>query len=145
MTSCTAPGAAAGAGEAVDVADLRTARSSPVRWTGSHAPTKRQEAALEAAPRPSKPGNRARSGRRHRQLAGPAYPKIASSARLVNALLPRMLEEEVGHQPMRKAGPQLGSPSSPARMMNILESKGRGEVVAWLASLHHKAGSHPCG
>jgi hypothetical protein len=37
-----------------------------------------------------------------------------------------MLEEEAGHQPMRKAGPQLGSPSSPARMMNILEAEGRG-------------------
>jgi hypothetical protein len=120
------PGAAAGAGEAVDAADLRTARPSPVLWTGSHAPTQQQEAASEAAPRPSKPGNRARGGQRCLQLAGPAYPKFASSARLVNALLPRMLEEEVDRQPMRKAGPQLGSPSSPARMMNILEAEGRG-------------------
>jgi hypothetical protein len=37
-----------------------------------------------------------------------------------------MLEEEAGRQPMRKAGPQLGSPSTPARMMNILEAEGRG-------------------
>jgi hypothetical protein len=29
--------------------------------------------------------------------------------------------------------------------MNILEAEGRGEAAAWLASLHHKAGSHPCG
>jgi hypothetical protein len=120
------PGATAGAGEAVDAADLRTTRPSPVRWTGSHAPTKRQEAASEAAPRPSMPGNRARGGRRRLQSVGPAYPKFASSARLVNALLPRMLEEEAGRQPMRKAGPQLGSPSSTARMMNIIEAKGRG-------------------
>jgi hypothetical protein len=63
---------------------------------------------------------------RHPQSAGPAYPKFASSARLVNALLHRMLEEEAGRQPMQKVGPQLGSPSSPARMMNILEAKGRG-------------------
>lgn len=88
--------AAAGAGKAVDVADRRTVRPSPVRWTGSHAPTKRQEAASEATPRPSKPGNRARGVRRHPQSAGPAYPKFASSARLANALLPRMLEEEAG-------------------------------------------------
>jgi hypothetical protein len=27
---------------------------------------------------------------------------------------------------MRKVGPQLGSPSTPARMMNILEAKGGG-------------------
>jgi hypothetical protein len=120
------PGAAVGTGEAVDVADLRTARPSPVRWTGSHAPTKRQEAASEAAPRPSKPGNRARGGRWRLQSAGLAYPKFTSSARLVNALLPQILEEEAGRHPMRKAGPQLVSPSSPARMMNILEAEGRG-------------------
>jgi hypothetical protein len=129
----------------VDVANLCTTRPLPVRWTDNHAPTKRQEAASEAAPRPSKPGNRAHGGRRHLQSASPAYPKFASSARLANALLPRMLEEEAGHQPMRKMGPQLGSPSSPARMMNILEAEGRGEATARLASLHHKAGSHPCG
>jgi hypothetical protein len=44
----------------------------------------------------------------------------------VNILLLQMLEEEVGHQPMWKAGPQLGSPSTPVRMMNILEVEGRG-------------------
>jgi hypothetical protein len=136
-------GAAGGAVEAVDVADLRTTRPSSVRWTNSHALTKWQEAASEAAPRPSKPGNRAYGGRRRLQSAGPTYPKPASSARLVNALLPRMLEEEAGHQPMWKAGPQLGSPSSPARMMNILEAEGWGEASARLASLHHKAGGHP--
>jgi hypothetical protein len=37
-----------------------------------------------------------------------------------------MLKEEAGRQPMRKAGPQLGSPSTPARMMNILEAEGGG-------------------
>jgi hypothetical protein len=110
----------------VDVANLRTARPSLVRWMDNHAPTKRQEAASEATLRPSKLGNQARGGRRHLQSAGPAYPKFTSSARLANALLPRTLEEEAGLQPMRKAGPQLGSPSSPARMMNILEAKGRG-------------------
>jgi hypothetical protein len=52
--------------------------------------------------------------------------QFASSVRLVNALLPQMLEEEAGRQPMRKAGPQLGLPSPPARMMNILEAEGRG-------------------
>jgi hypothetical protein len=31
---------------------------------------------------------------------------------------------------MRKAGPQLGSPSSPARMMNILEAEGKGGATA---------------
>jgi hypothetical protein len=44
----------------------------------------------------------------------------------VNILLLQLLEEEAGHQPMQKAGPQLGSPFTPARMMNILEAEGRG-------------------
>jgi hypothetical protein len=79
------------------------------------------------------------------QTASPAYPEFASSARLASALLPQMLEEEADRQPTRKAKLPLGSPSSPARMMNILEAEGRGEAAARLASLHHKAGSHPCG
>jgi hypothetical protein len=120
------PGAADGAGEAVDVADLRTTQPSPTRWMDSHAPTKQHDAASEAAPKPPKTRHRARGGWRRLQSAGPMYPKFASFARLANALLPRMLEEEAGRQPMRKAGSQLGSPSSPARMMNILEAEGRG-------------------
>jgi hypothetical protein len=40
---------------------------------------------------------------------------------------------------------QLGAPSSPARMMNILEAEGRVEAAARLASPHHKAGDHPYG
>jgi hypothetical protein len=59
------------------------------------------------------------------QTAGPANPEFASSARLANAILPRMLEEEAGRQPTWKAKLPLGSPSSPARMMNILEAEGR--------------------
>jgi hypothetical protein len=50
------PSTASGAGEAVDVADPRTARPSPVRWTDSRAPTKWQV----AAPEPSEPGSQAR-------------------------------------------------------------------------------------
>jgi hypothetical protein len=71
--------------------------------------------------------------------------QFASSVRLVDALLPRMLEEEAGRQPMRKAGHQLGLPSSPARMMNILEAEGKGEATARLTLPHHKAGGHHSG
>jgi hypothetical protein len=39
----------------------------------------------------------------------------------------------------------LGAPSSSAQMMNILEAEGGAEVVARLASPHHKAGVHPYG
>jgi hypothetical protein len=52
--------------------------------------------------------------------------QFAFSARLVDALLPRMLEEEAGRQPIREVGPQLGLPSPSAQMMNILEAEGRG-------------------
>jgi hypothetical protein len=44
----------------------------------------------------------------------------------VHILFLQMLEEEAGHQLMRKAEPQLGSFSTPARLMNILEAEGRG-------------------
>jgi hypothetical protein len=40
---------------------------------------------------------------------------------------------------------QLDAPSSPARMMNILEAEGGAEAAAQLASPHHKAGDHPYG
>jgi hypothetical protein len=60
------------------------------------------------------------------QTAGPVYPEFTFFAGLANALLPQMLEEETGRQPTRKAEPPLGLPSSPARMMNILEAEGRG-------------------
>jgi hypothetical protein len=51
------PGVTGGTGEAMDVANPRTTRPSPVRWTGSHAPPQRQEAAPEAAPELPKPGS----------------------------------------------------------------------------------------
>jgi hypothetical protein len=42
-----------------------------------------------------------------------------------------------------KAGPS--SPPAPARMMKILEAEGGAEVVAWLASPHHRTGGHRPG
>jgi hypothetical protein len=54
------PSAAGGAREAVDVTDPRTARPSPVRWTGSHAPPQRQDAAPEAVPEPPRPRSQTR-------------------------------------------------------------------------------------
>jgi hypothetical protein len=54
-----------------------------------------------------------------------------------------MLEEEAGHQPIRRVGPRLNPPSTTARMMNILEAEGGREAAARLASPHHKAGGHP--
>jgi hypothetical protein len=42
------------------MSDLRAARQSPVRWTVSHARTKRQETTSEAAPKPAEPVCQAR-------------------------------------------------------------------------------------
>jgi hypothetical protein len=61
-----------------------------------------------------------------------------------NALHPRTLREEAGRCP-REGGTQLGSPSSPAQMMNILEAEGKGEATTRLALPHHKAGGHHPG
>jgi hypothetical protein len=41
-----------------------------------------------------------------------------------------MLEEEAGHQLMRKAEPQLSSLSTPARLMNVLEAEDRAKAAA---------------
>jgi hypothetical protein len=45
----------------------------------------------------------------------------------------------------RGGRPQLGTPSSPARMMNILEAEGGAEAAARLALPHHEAGGHHPG
>jgi hypothetical protein len=63
----------------------------------------------------------------------------------MNTLPLRMLEEEVGHQPIRRVGPRLNLPSTTSRMMNILEAEGGREAAARLAPPHHKAGGHPPG
>jgi hypothetical protein len=52
--------------------------------------------------------------------------------RTANALLPRSLREGAGRCP-REGRPRLDAPSSPARMMNILEAEGRGRP--WPGSL----------
>jgi hypothetical protein len=129
----------------VDVADLHTAQPSPVRWTGSHAPPPVAEGSAAGCERATQVGEPDTRQPTAPQTVGPTYLEFASSARLVNALLPRMLEEEADRQPTRKVKLPLSSPSSPAWMMNILDAEGKGEAAARLASLHHKAGSHPCG
>jgi hypothetical protein len=66
-----------------------------------------------------------------------------TAPRTANALLPRTLREGAGRCP-RVGGTRLGSPSSPARMMNILEAEGKGEATARLALPHHETyGHHP--
>jgi hypothetical protein len=75
--------------------------------------------------------------------AGEPDTRQLPAPRTTNALLPRSLREGAGCCP-RRGGPQLGALSSPARMMNILETEGRGEATARLALPHHEAyGHHP--
>jgi hypothetical protein len=115
-----------------------------------------------ATPRPNGRRQRRRRRRGHRSrgtgqvVAGgacsrPVAPAVGRS-RIPEARLLRKAGERPsppnaggrsGPPAHAEAGPQLGSPSSPAWMMNILEAEGWGEAVAWLASLHHKAGGHP--
>jgi hypothetical protein len=45
----------------------------------------------------------------------------------------------------REGRPRLALPSSPARMMKILEADGGAEVATRLASPHHQAGGHRLG
>jgi hypothetical protein len=45
----------------------------------------------------------------------------------------------------RGGRPQLAPPSSPTRMMKILEAEGGAEAVARLASSHHRTGGHHPG
>jgi hypothetical protein len=75
--------------------------------------------------------------------AGEPDTQQLPAPRMANALLPRSLREGAGRCP-RGGGPRLGTPSSPARMMNILEAEGKGEATTRLALPHHKAyGHHP--
>jgi hypothetical protein len=59
------PGVAGGAGRAMDMGDLRTARPSPVRWTDCHTLTGQQVAVRllrQAGEHPSPPNAEGRSG-----------------------------------------------------------------------------------
>jgi hypothetical protein len=56
-----------------------------------------------------------------------------------------MLKEEVARRPMQEAELRLALPSSPARMMKILEAEGGAETAARLASPHNQTGGHHPG
>jgi hypothetical protein len=76
------------------------------------------------------------------QAGGPDTRQLLAP-RTTNAFLPRSLREGADRCP-RGGRPRLGAPSSPARMMNILEAEGRGKATTRLALPHHEAcGHHP--
>jgi hypothetical protein len=62
----------------------------------------------------------------------------------------RMVSTPRSRRKKRDASPRegrlrLASPSSPARMMKILEAEGGAEAAAWLASPHHRTSGHRLG
>jgi hypothetical protein len=56
-----------------------------------------------------------------------------------------MLKERVTHEPVREVELRLSLPSTPARIMKILEAEGGAEAAARLASPHHRTGGHHLG
>jgi hypothetical protein len=64
------------------------------------------------------------------------------SWRMVSTPRSRMKKQDAGQ---REGRPRLASPSSPARMMKILEAEGGAEVAARLASPHHQTSGHRLG
>jgi hypothetical protein len=74
----------------------------------------------------------------------PARLEGASSAELEDGFHPRSRRKKRDASP-REGRPRLASPSSPARMMKILEAEGEAEVAARLASSHHQTGGHRLG
>jgi hypothetical protein len=70
-----------------------------------------------------------------------AWLEDASSAELEDGFHPRCRRKRRDASP-REGRPRLASPSSPARMMKILEAEGGAEAAARLASPHHRTGGH---
>jgi hypothetical protein len=134
------------------------AREKPWMWRTRARRDRRPYGGRTAMPRPNNRRQRRRRRQGHpgqepgtRQLSAPTPGRPhGAEVHLLHMVgeplsSPRMLEEEAGYWPMWEAEPRLGSPSAPARMMNILEAEGRREAAARLASPHHEAGGHPSG
>jgi hypothetical protein len=77
------------------------------------------------------------SGQRARHAA-------AASATNGERPSPRSLREGAGRRP-RRGRPKLGTLSSPALVMKILEAEGGVEAVAWFAFPRHRTGGHRLG
>jgi hypothetical protein len=90
-----------------------------------------------------------RGGRRHRERLRShscqrARHAAAASATNGECPSPRSLREGAGRRP-RRGRPQLGTLTSPALMMKILEAEGGAEAVARLAFPRHRTGGHRLG
>jgi hypothetical protein len=119
-----------------------TAQGGPGRGRPAHGAT--DTCAADGQPRSAPAvGGGTGSSTRAAQTGEPDMRQL-TAPRTANALLPRSLREGAGRCP-RRGGTQLGAPSSPAQMMNILAAEGRGEATARLALPHHEACGHHHG
>jgi hypothetical protein len=107
-----------------------TAQGGPGRGRPTHGATDTRAADGQPRSAPAVGGGTGSSTRAAQ--AGEPDTRQLTAPRTANTLLPRSLREAAGCCP-RGSGTQLGAPSSPARMMNILEAEGRGEATARLA------------
>jgi hypothetical protein len=125
-----------------DQPEQPVAREGPGRGRPAHGATDTRAADGQPRSTPAVGGGTGSSTRVAQ--AGEPDTRQLTAPRTANALLPRTLREGVGRCP-RGGRTQLGSPSSPARMMNILEAEGRGEATTRLALPHHEAYDHHPG
>jgi hypothetical protein len=88
-----------------------------------------QTPALRAAPKP---------------LASESQARCTAGATDDDRPSLQSLSEEAGRRP-RRGRPQLGTLSSPALVMKILEAERGAEAAARLAFPHHQAGGHHLG
>jgi hypothetical protein len=100
-----------------------TAQGGPRRGWTAHGATDTRAADGQPRSAPAVGGGTGSSTRATQ--AGEPDTRQLPAPLTANTLLPRSLREGAGCCP-RGGGPQLGAPSSPAQMMNILEAEGRG-------------------
>jgi hypothetical protein len=99
------------------------AQGGPGRGRPTHGATDTRVADGQPRSAPTVGGGTGSSARAAQ--AGEPDMRQLPAPRTANTLLPRSLREGAGSCP-RGGGPQLGAPSSPSRMRNILEAEGRG-------------------
>jgi hypothetical protein len=118
------------------------AQGGPGRGQPAHSATDTRAADGQPRSTPAVGGG-TRSSARTTQTGEPDTRQLPAP-RTANAPLPRSLREGASRC-SRRGRPRPAPPSSPARMMKILEAEGGAKAIAWLASPHHRTGGHHPG
>jgi hypothetical protein len=119
-----------------------TAQGGPGRGRPAHGATNTRAAGGQPRSAPAVGGG-TESSARATQTGEPDTRQLPAP-RMANAPLPQSLRE--GARRGSSGGrPQPAPPSSPARIMKILEAEGGAEAAARLASPHHQNGGHHPG